>query len=164
MNSRQPWLDSQAGHAYVAWFPVRFSDLDPLGHVNNAVYLNLMEQAAIEHAGLSGFAYDELRTHNLAFIARRHEITYVAPSFAGDWLRVTTWTESLEGARAIRAYEICRSGTEDSHQPGRFSIQETPTPTGDVVVSARTEWAFIDLTTGRPKRLPEGIEAAFLRT
>ena len=61
MKSHQPWHESAAAHTYVCWFPVRFSDLDPLGHVNNAVYLNLLEQAAIEHAALSGFAYEDLR-------------------------------------------------------------------------------------------------------
>ena len=97
------------------------------------------------------------------FIARRHEITYISPAFAGDWLRVTTWAEALEGARAIRAYEITRSSHDEDHQSEKFPVQETPDPVGDVLVRARTEWAFVDLTTGRPKRLPAGIEAAFLK-
>ena len=63
----------------------------------------------------------------LAFIARRHEITYISPAFAGDWLCVTTWAEALEGARAIRAYEITRSSHDDDHQNDN-SRQETPDP------------------------------------
>ena len=53
-GSAEPWKESRAWHVYVAHFRVRFSDLDPLGHVNNAVYLNFLEQAAIDHATITG--------------------------------------------------------------------------------------------------------------
>jgi len=34
---------------------VRHYEMDPLGHVNNAVYQNYLEQAAIEHSEHLGF-------------------------------------------------------------------------------------------------------------
>jgi acyl-CoA thioester hydrolase len=165
-GSPEPWKESRALHVYVAHFRVRFSDLDPLGHVNNAVYLNFLEQAAIDHATLTGFGYDALKEQGGAFVARRHEITYMAPALGCDWLRVTTWPESMTGARAFRAYEMTRVAPQIAAQglppDKRFPRMETPPPTGDVVLTARTEWAFVLIETGRPRRMPEGLMEAFL--
>lgn len=100
-TSAAPWKQAIAGHVYVAYFRVRFSDLDPMDHVNNAVYLNWIEQAAIDHATNVGYGYVELREIGGAFIARRHELDYRMPAVAGDTVRVTTWPESMSGARAF---------------------------------------------------------------
>ena len=117
----QPLADGQAGrlnastrriearpswrplHVYLLHVRVRYHELDPLGHVNNAVYLNWLEQAAIEHAEAAGWGAARLAELGGAFVARRHEVDYLRPAVAGDVLRVATWAESLDGARALRA-------------------------------------------------------------
>ena len=40
---------------FAAYFKVRHYEMDALGHVNNAVYLHYLEQAAIEHSAAAGF-------------------------------------------------------------------------------------------------------------
>jgi len=153
-------------HAYVAHFRVRHHQLDPLGHVNNAAYLNFLEQAAIDHAAAAGYDVARLRATGGLFIARRHEIDFVRPAFAGDRLRVATWPVELRGARAIRAYEVRR--LERSDDPGVTPPDALIDPAelaalgGDVIVRARTEWAFVDDRTGRPRRIPAEVRAAFL--
>jgi acyl-CoA thioesterase FadM len=60
---------------------VRFHECDPLGHVNNAVYLNYLEQAAIDHALLVGWSQQRLeREAGGVFVARRHELDYLKPA------------------------------------------------------------------------------------
>lgn len=40
---------------YTARYPGRQYELDVLGHVNNAVYLNWVEQVAVDHVEALGF-------------------------------------------------------------------------------------------------------------
>ncbi len=158
---------ARAAHVYLAHFRVRHHELDPLGHVNNATYLNYLEQAAIDHAAAAGYDAERLRALGGVFIARRHEVDYLRPARGGDWLRVITWPVELSGARAVRAYEIVRLGAADlAAGPPRDALlapSAVPPPGSDVVVRARTEWAFVDVTTGRPRRIPPEIRAEFLR-
>lgn len=151
-------------HVYLLHVRVRYHELDPLGHVNNAVYLNWLEQAAIEHAEAAGWGAAVLAEHRGAFVARRHEIDYLRPAVAGDVLRVKTWAEALDGAKALRGYEIARFGRLDpctSLPADRLADPDDVRPVADVIVRARTLWAFVDLDNGRPKRIPPGLRDGF---
>jgi acyl-CoA thioester hydrolase len=155
-----------AAHVYLAHVRVRHHQLDPLGHVNNAAYLNFLEQAAIDHAAAAGYDVARLRQIGGLFIASRHEVDYLAPAAAGDRLEIRTWAVSLRGARAIRAYEIRRLPPAPLTAPppadALLAPADLPPPSGDLVVRARTEWAFVDAATGRPRRIPDEMAAAFL--
>lgn len=61
--------------------PVRARDLDPVGHVNNAVYLDYLEEA-VTAAG------DAAAT---AALPRRYALEYVGAANAGDGLRASAW-------------------------------------------------------------------------
>ena len=74
---------------------VRFSDCDPLGHVNNARYLTYLEQARIElwrrQAGLELSARSAGSSDpgaNERFILARMEIDFLAPAHDGDVLEI----------------------------------------------------------------------------
>ena len=122
---------------------VRRYEIDALGHVNNAVYLNYLEQAATQHADALGFGRARLRELGGHFVVRRHEVDYLGAAVEGDDLDVTTWPELLIGARAIRDYEIRHAST------------------GTRLVAARTVWAWIDARSGAPRPLPREILASF---
>ena len=121
---------------------VRQYEMDSFGHVNNAVYLNYLEQAATEHAEVTGFAQSRLAELGGLFVVRRHEIEYYGSAVAGDELDVTTWPELLNGPRAVRCYEIRHAGS------------------GRRLVAARTLWIWIDLR-GRPRPIPQEIIDVF---
>jgi acyl-CoA thioester hydrolase len=167
-TSTEPWRQSRSRHVYLAHFRVRFNELDPLGHVNNAAYLTYLEQAAIDHAAAECYDAAHLRQLGGVFIARRHEIDYLRPAVEGDWLRVTTWPADLAGARATRAYEIGRLTPDElaagPPQDGLHPAATNRAPAGDLIVQARTEWAYVDIVTGRPQRVPLEVIAAFLVT
>ena len=61
----------------------RFSDLDPMGHVNNAVYLTWIENARIEFLRRLG-AFDKPDTSEMAMILARVELDFRAPAGFGD--------------------------------------------------------------------------------
>ncbi len=99
---------------FAAYFKVRHYEMDAYGHVNNAVYLHYLEQAAIEHSAASGFPDERARELGGAWVVRRHEIEYLRPAAAGDVLQVVTWAVEFKGARAYRDYAIFRVDAEAS--------------------------------------------------
>ena len=159
------WSERESGRpAYVIYLRVRFRDLDVLGHVNNAAYVDYMDQVAIDHAAALDLSQQRLAQLGGLFIARRHEIDYLMPAQADDRLQVVTWIAQAHGARAIRYYEIQRrSRDEDQPWPlaDRALAPDEPTPGfGSTVLRARTDWAYVDVATGRPRRMPEEVMGA----
>ena len=74
-----------AGFPFVAPVEVRFRDLDPLGHVNNAVYLSYFENARIAcFAAITGL----VSLQELNMILAEVTVTYHAPALFGDRLEV----------------------------------------------------------------------------
>ena len=156
---------TQARSGYLQFIRVRFHECDPLGHVNNAVYLNYLEQVAIDHAAAVGWPAERLRRETGAvFVARRHEIEYLRPALEGDVLRVRTWPEEMAGARGHRVYDIIRASEEPGEQIDRLLTPDElgDAPRSEVIARARTEWAFMNVATGRPQRIPEIVVRDFL--
>lgn len=127
---------------YTMRLRVRQYEMDAFGHVNNAVYLNYLEQAATEHAEITGFSQARMTELGGMFVVRRHEIEYYGSAVAGDDLDVTTWPELLSGPRAVRCYEIRHAAS------------------GRRLIAARTLWIWID-PRGRPRPMPQEIIDVF---
>lgn len=124
---------------------VRHYEMDALGHVNNAVYQNYLEQAAIEHSEYLGLTLDVYRQVGGVFVMRRVEIDYLRPAVAGDTLEVTTWLKEMRGTRALRCYEI-RKQNQDN-----------------LLVTAEALWVWVDAQTMRPKPIPSVMLDKFLQ-
>jgi acyl-CoA thioester hydrolase len=128
----------------VRW-TVRQYELDALGHVNNAVYLNWAEQAAIEHVEALGLGRAWSREHGGTWVVREHHITYHRPVEYGDAVLVTTLPQEVVGARGLRRTEIRRASD-------------------DVLTTAvATEWIWVRLRDGRPIRVPAEVQRRFGR-
>lgn len=71
---------------------VRYGDLDPQGHVNNAKYLTYIEQARIEYIGKLGL-WDGDSFLDIGIILADARITFQAPILFGQrvraWVRVS---------------------------------------------------------------------------
>ncbi len=118
---------------------VRHYEMDPLGHVNNAVYQNYLEQAAVEHSEHLGLTLERYRELGGVFVMRRIEIDYLRPAVASDTLAVTTWLQKMKGASATRRYEIRRLGEDQ------------------LLVTAEALWVWVDAQTMRPRGIPKEI-------
>jgi acyl-CoA thioester hydrolase len=84
---------------------VRYGDLDPQGHLNNAKYLTYMEQARIhyvEHLGL----WDGGSFMDIGLILAKVEITFHAPVLFGQQVRVGMRTTTLGNKSMDMAYTI----------------------------------------------------------
>ena len=114
------------------------ADLDEQRHVNNVVYLRWVQEVAIAH--WEALSSPEQRA-KLAWVARRHEIDYLAPGVLGDELALRTWVGPAEGLAFERLTEILRPRD------------------GKVLARARTLWIPVDAATGRPRRVDAAVRA-----
>ncbi len=141
---------------------VRFHEVDALGHVNNAAYLNYLEQAAIDHATLLGLDLERLRGLGGVFVARRHEIEFLRPAHAGDELRIVTWLGEPRGARVERRYLVFRRDGFGVSAPltGRLVCAgEVDFEEEEQIIQAMTEWVFAT-EQGQPRRIPNEVVSA----
>ena len=155
-------LPDPGATAFETFFQVRFHEVDALGHVNNAAYLNYLEQAAIDHATYLGLDLERLQDLGGVFVARRHEIVFVKPTFAGDLLRVVTWLGEPRGARVDRQYLVFRELGQVPEVPVRGRAVTWSGKQADDALAARatTEWVFAN-NQGQPRRIPNEIVRVF---
>lgn len=125
---------------------LRWSDLDAFGHVNNARFLTLFEEARValmfngaRAAGLTSFAD--------GVVIYRHEVDYLRPvdyavvTGSAPTVRIQMWVEQIRASRFVVVYELYDRGTLASR--------------------GRSVCVPYDLATGRPRRLSEA-EREFL--
>jgi acyl-CoA thioester hydrolase len=120
--------------------PRRWGDLDAQGHVNNAVYLDHLQDARVAflHAGAPGLA-DMLQT---GVLVTAHQVEYLAPvGYASEPLAVSTWIDVLGASRFVVGYEIFDGDT--------------------LAARARTTLVPYDLAEARVRRLSAVERAAF---
>ncbi len=118
--------------------------LDAFGHTNNVQYLRWLEQLAWSHSIHLGLGFEQYREYGVGCVARRHELDYLAPTFAGDRLHLGTWVDRNDGRLSMwRAYQIIRDSDRRT------------------VLRARTHWVCVDMETGKPRRMPPAYARAY---
>jgi acyl-CoA thioester hydrolase len=132
---------------------VRFRDCDPLGHVNNAVYLTYLEQArlvqwrtlwpfgGLRSAGETGTADDEVRAVPGVILARV-EIDYKRPAQYGDLLDVRIGLAAVGRTSFTYDYEIVDTSER-------------------LVVTAKSVQVFYDYHAARPVTIPDDLRRVF---
>ena len=143
--------------------PMRWSDIDGYGHVNNAAMFTLLEEARIATFwniasqpadGEAGGSVDEsgadqgtkvlaggVGTTSHTLVARQ-EIEYTAPlTYSADPVRIHLWVGRIGGA----SLEVC---------------YEVYDPTGQLCAKAATSIVMVDAASGRPRKLTSAERAA----
>ena len=114
------------------------SDIDFMGHVNNANYLRWVQDAVLSHWQKVAPA-DAVASH--LWVALRHEITYRKPMFLNDRVIATVLLEQVRGARAFYRTVICRGE--------------------EVLAEVTSSWCCVDARTLRPARLAARVIERF---
>lgn len=86
--------------------PVRWADLDLLGHVNNVIYVDYLQEARIDM--LLTHAPDS-RAADLAegVVVVRHEVKYLRPlTFRTEPVSIECWVTRVRAATFTMAYEV----------------------------------------------------------
>jgi len=118
-------------------------DIDELGHVNNAVWIQWIQEVATTHwLAIASPAHQEA----YFWVITRHEIDYLRALGPGGSVTARTWVdEAGRGARFDR--HVAFTGKDER-----------------VHVRARTTWAIVDKARGRAIRVPPDVIAPFLRS
>jgi len=120
--------------------PVRFADLDVLGHVNHIAYLEILEAGRIayyyEVVGLSS-------VQEINFMLAEQRIRYAAPALLGQTLEV-----------AFRVDWLKRSSS-------RFSFEIRDLTSRQLLCEGDGVQVYVDLVTGQPQALPDAYRERF---
>lgn len=83
---------------------IRFSDIDLMGHVNNAVYLNYFESARMHY--LVSVLGKDWNWQKNGIILKTNEIEYILPVFLTDKPQVKVTTEHIGNKSFTLSYEL----------------------------------------------------------
>ncbi|MEV5877987.1 thioesterase family protein [Streptomyces sp. NPDC052101] len=120
---------------YTYPLPLRWADADAYGHVNNAKFLQYMEEARTRMFQ-EMLPEDEAGRRQHAFVVGRSIVDYRAPlPYREAPVDVNVWVVACRGARLELGYEI----RDD----------------GQLYAEATTTMAAYNLDTGRPRRISE---------
>ena len=150
----------------VARIPIRYSDLDPYGHVNNAAYLEFFEEIRIAYwralAGLVGI--EELEAGDVPgarYVIAETTVRYKAPIFLDDALHGAATIPTIGNRSYAMTFEL-RTG--ESFEGGTLVAEGSAAqvffdPTTDDV-RPRPDWFLpaVGELEGRPEAtfVPEG--------
>ena len=116
-------------------------DIDELGHVNNAVWVQWVQRIALAHWYAIASPEDQAAYF---WVITRHEIDYRGNVADGETVVGETWVpDAPKGARFDRHVKFVGAD-------------------GKVKVEAVTTWAIIDREAGRIIRVPKHLAALFL--
>lgn len=130
---------------------LRWSDLDAYGHVNNARFLTLYEEARVAMMFAGGRAWG-VGSFVDGVVIRRHEVDYLRPvdyalgrasAEAAPTVRIELWVDEIRAASFSVAYELYD---------------------GDALAgTARSVLVPFDLSVQRPRRISADERAFLLR-
>jgi acyl-CoA thioester hydrolase len=129
---------------YKSNLPVRFSDLDPYGHVNSTHYLDYVISARWV------FALDQLHITDRSLVERgvgfylaKAEIAFKRPILGTGSLAVSSHVSEVDGARLFVPFDIRSSDESTLHADGRL------------------EFLVMDLASRKPTACPDWVRALF---
>jgi acyl-CoA thioester hydrolase len=128
------------GFRYKVEVQVRFRDLDPMNHVNNAAYFTYFEIARIAYYGELTGSTDP---RDLDMILAEATCSYRSPAAYGERLDVWVRTASLGRSSSVFEYRI---------------VEQT---TGRLVAIGRTVQVMYDYAAGRPTPMPPELRGRF---
>jgi acyl-CoA thioester hydrolase len=116
--------------------PLRWSDMDAYGHVNNVQFLRLLEDARV--IGFQEWFGQDRSMLDEGVLVARHEIEYLAPlEFRIAPIQVDMWATQISGASFDLAYEV-----------------RDPASVGDALYArAETTLVAYDFASAKPRRL-----------
>lgn len=140
MSSRVPAVPERV---FTVRVPLRWGDMDSLGHVNNVIFLRLLEEARVQFF----IGLPQTWEHGFGVLAARHEIDYLRPLlYSAEPVEIRLWIERIGTSSFTVAYVVVD-------------------PAGEVVCAAKTVIVSIEAATGRavpmPQPLRERAEAYF---
>jgi acyl-CoA thioester hydrolase len=125
-------------NSFVMQRQVELMDLDSYAHVNNVIYVNYAEEAAMQDFSSRGWTLARLAEANLTIAMRRVHILYLSIAAWGETLTISTHMLNLNDTGGSRYVGITR-------------------PDGSPVAECITDWELVDRKSGQTQPLPDGL-------
>ncbi len=138
MNSNEALIEPVYSYKFV----VPESAVDENGHVNNVMYVQWMQDAAVRHYEAMG-GTGPTQAIGATWVVRSHLVEYLSPAFAGEHIQVLTWVANLRRVRSLRRYRFIRGANEQ------------------LLVRGETDWVFIDAKNGSPRAITAEVAGLF---
>ncbi|OTG94493.1 thioesterase [Acinetobacter sp. ANC 4654] len=122
---------------------VQAEHIDRLGHVNNVVYMQWMQEVATAHIDSLGLGLKEYLELKHAMVAVEHHVQYRKAAFQGETIILRTWLNEINALYSFRQYVFYRPQDQA------------------VLFSGHTKWACVEIATGRPKRMSPTFTQAY---
>ena len=131
-------------HPFTLTTRVQAQDIDGLEHTNNAVYVKWCEQVAWAHSVALGLDLDRYRALDRAMAITHSEYHYLQASREGDEIVVGTWIVAWDRRLTMRR-----------------EFQAIRVADGTTLLRGAMRFACIEISTGRPRRLPPEFIAGY---
>ena len=112
-----------------------------IAHVDNVTYVRWIDRIAELAGDARGHSRKALTEQDRMWFVARHEVDYLAETFAGDAIRAATW---IHDARKT----TCRRDTV---------VWRDSDGSVELIAKSRTTWAWIELSRRRPCRMPQDV-------
>ncbi|KIH83427.1 acyl-CoA thioesterase [Pseudomonas batumici] len=136
----KPW---DLPNPFVFDLAVDNADIDELGHVNHSVYVKWLEHCAWSHSLSLGITLADYRRLDRGMAVVRNEVDYLASAYEGERLLIATWIVSVQRITLVRHFQVIRAADMC------------------VLLRAITTFACVELSTGKPRRMPEEFATSF---
>jgi len=117
--------------------------IDVLGHVNNVMYIQWMQDVAAAHIETLGLGLTQYLELKHAMVAVEHHVQYRKAALEGEEIILRTWLDDINALYSFRQYAFYRPKDQS------------------VLFVGNTKWACIEITTGRPKRMSPSFTQAY---
>lgn len=123
---------------FLCTWQVTPEQIDHYQHANNVAYVSQLEVTSWTHSKHLGLSIEQYQTLDSGMAIIRHEIDYLAAAHVNDLIDCATWIVRFDNKlKLARQFQFIRR-----------SDQLT-------LLTARTEFVCIALSTGKPKRMPK---------
>lgn len=114
---------------------VQAQHIDSLGHANNVLYVQWMQDVATAHIEHLGLGLAQFQTLGHAMVAVEHHVQYRKAAMLGDQIILRTWLDDISALYSRRQYAFWRPKDQS------------------LLFVAQTKWACIELASAKPKRM-----------
>lgn len=122
---------------------VKPEHIDVLGHVNNVVYVQWMQDVATAHIDRLGLGIQQYLELKHAMVAVEHHVQYRKAALLDDQIVLRTWLSDINSMYLFRQYVFYRPSDQA------------------VLFMGQTKWACVEIATGRPKRISPTFSQAY---
>lgn len=114
---------------------VEWMDLDSYEHVNNVIYVNYAEEAAMQAMSVRGWSPSKLAEAGLTVVTKRDHIQYLSIASWGETLNISTHALKVHDSGGSRYVGIARAD-------------------GSPVAECILDWELVDRVRGEAQSLP----------